>query len=444
MKLLKAIVNKFDINPTILALLSGKFWGICSYPITLLLLTKFLTPVEQGYYYAFLSLLGLDLFLELGLTSVLTTLASHEWPSLEMHASGKLAGCDKSKSRIMSLGKISLTWYGVASFIHFFALSLLGGYFLSGKSLDHSHWLVPWVLTVGISSLRLSLVPLGGLLQGCGQISTMSWMQSRASIIQTIIVWVGLSAKMGLYIIPLSSLAGLIVLGWTYGVKYNKFIIDVIKHKAGGHISWKREVFPLQWRIALSCASGYFIFQFQIPVVFHFCGEVEAGKYGATLAIITSLTGIASAWASSRVAEFGAMLSQRRNDEVVALARRCQLQSLIILLLSFIFLWFGLYVLSISGNPRRERFSTNLVVLGLMAYQYINTFIGTQALVVRASRKEPYFILSLIGATLIAIFVPISTFLWGSEGAALVSAALGLILLIPSVKVYRTFLARLT
>lgn len=52
--------------------------------------------------------------------------------------------------------------------------------------------------------------------------------------------------------------------------KYKKtFLIKLIKEKTGDfRVSWKTEIWPLQWRIALSWLSGYFIFQLFTPILF--------------------------------------------------------------------------------------------------------------------------------------------------------------------------------
>ena len=44
-------------------------------------------------------------------------------------------------------------------------------------------------------------------------------------------------------------------------------------------ISWRKEVFPMQWKIALSFMSGYFVFQLFTPVLFHYQGAEVASQF---------------------------------------------------------------------------------------------------------------------------------------------------------------------
>ena len=62
----------FGFDQKILIFLSSRAFSYLSYPITLTMIIKFLSPEQQGYYYTFLTLLGLSMFLELGLGIILT------------------------------------------------------------------------------------------------------------------------------------------------------------------------------------------------------------------------------------------------------------------------------------------------------------------------------------------------------------------------------------
>ena len=46
--------------------------------------------------------------------------------------------------------------------------------------------------------------------------------------------------------------------------------------------SWKKEILPFQWRIALSSTTGYFSLYLFTPVTFNVFGAVEAGGWACT------------------------------------------------------------------------------------------------------------------------------------------------------------------
>src|SRR6202042_1013858 len=59
---------------------------------TVLLIVRFLSPVEQGYYYTLLSLVALQAVFELGFSFVIQQLAAHECVYLRFRPDGSVDG----------------------------------------------------------------------------------------------------------------------------------------------------------------------------------------------------------------------------------------------------------------------------------------------------------------------------------------------------------------
>ena len=57
----------------------ARFWQLLTGPVTQLLIVFCFTDIQQGYYYAFMNLLAMQIFVELGLHVVIINVASHEW-----------------------------------------------------------------------------------------------------------------------------------------------------------------------------------------------------------------------------------------------------------------------------------------------------------------------------------------------------------------------------
>jgi len=56
---------------------------------TVLLILRFLSPVEQGYYHTLLSLVSLQVVFELGFSFVILQMTAHECAHLTLHADGR-------------------------------------------------------------------------------------------------------------------------------------------------------------------------------------------------------------------------------------------------------------------------------------------------------------------------------------------------------------------
>jgi len=59
---------------------------------TVLLIVRFLSPLEQGYYYTLLSLMALQTVFELGFSFVILQLAAHESALLTIFPDGRIEG----------------------------------------------------------------------------------------------------------------------------------------------------------------------------------------------------------------------------------------------------------------------------------------------------------------------------------------------------------------
>src|SRR5260370_5849801 len=98
---------------------------------TVLLILRFLTPVEQGYYYTLLSLVSLQVIFELGFSFVILQMAAHECAHLTLHADGRIDGDPIAHARLASILQKTFRWYLVAAVILCASLLPVGRYFFS-------------------------------------------------------------------------------------------------------------------------------------------------------------------------------------------------------------------------------------------------------------------------------------------------------------------------
>ncbi|WP_431243073.1 hypothetical protein ACQ9BO_26135 [Flavobacterium sp. P21] len=114
------------------------------------------------------------------------------------------------------------------------------------------------------------------------------------------------------------------------------------------NINYRLEIFPFQWKIALSWISGYFIFQLFNPVLFATEGAVVAGQMGMTLTVLNSIFSLAFSWISTKVPVFSSLIAQKNYKDLDALFDKTLLQStaLNILFLIVLFVIIFFYVIS--------------------------------------------------------------------------------------------------
>src|ERR1700686_5314339 len=88
----------------------ARFWGSAAGLGTLLLIARFLSPAEQGYYYTFGSLVAMQMIFELGFSFVILQLASHERAQLSISSNYKISGDTIAHARLPSVVQKSVSW----------------------------------------------------------------------------------------------------------------------------------------------------------------------------------------------------------------------------------------------------------------------------------------------------------------------------------------------
>src|SRR5258706_7331621 len=108
------LARSLEIDRAVFFAIAGKIWSLGAGLVTTLLIAVFFAPDLQGYYYTFQAVLAIQAIAELGLGSVLTYYASHEWAKLALDRDGGVTGDAEALSRLVSFGRFSLKWYLIA------------------------------------------------------------------------------------------------------------------------------------------------------------------------------------------------------------------------------------------------------------------------------------------------------------------------------------------
>ena len=108
---MRPLIGIFQIDSALVSAAATRAWTGLAGIVTLLFISRFLGSVEQGYYYAFWSLLALQSFVELGLLVVIVSVASHEWAHLSMSGRGRLEGPPRHVARLIAFGRFVVAWF---------------------------------------------------------------------------------------------------------------------------------------------------------------------------------------------------------------------------------------------------------------------------------------------------------------------------------------------
>ncbi|MEJ2061215.1 MAG: hypothetical protein P8Y64_12145 [Gammaproteobacteria bacterium] len=296
--------------------------------VSILLIGHFLSAVEQGYFYTFQSLVALQAFVELGLFVVVVNVTSHEWSRLELDSRGRIVGDAEALSRLISFGRKLATWYAGAAVVFVLVVAPLGAVFMA-QNHGSEPLVFPWVAAVFSQALLLWVLPFQAIYEGCNQIVSLHRFQFWQTVVSQAALWGLLIAGAGVW-----SVAGLlatqaVVAFYFLGVRNRAFFRPFYKKPKGPEIDWEKEVWPMQWRLALQGAVNYFMYSVYTPVIFHYHGAVEAGRFGMTWQIFNVIQSISLVWVQTRVPRFGTLVADRRFDELDTVWRRMTVISFI-------------------------------------------------------------------------------------------------------------------
>jgi O-antigen/teichoic acid export membrane protein len=403
----KNILQNFGVNRAIGYGVLTRAWSLFSGPITIIVIGTRYTKEQQGFYYTFGSLLALQIFFELGLMSVLSQFASHEFAHLTWGERGRVEGDPVYQGRFTELLCKSLKLFGAASLLMIIILTPLGLIFLGQqqKSLVDFAWRLPWILAVLATAANLLALPFMSVIMGSGEVKAINYRTMVGTILGSIISWIVISLHGGLYA-AFAVNCGIAAVSWSYLIKHKPELLKLVWHtirgdaqmapRSGG-ISWWREVWPMQWKIALSWISGYFIFQLFTPVLFHYHGAVVAGQMGMTLSISNALFAVGMTWFNASSPEFGKHVAKQEWRELDTLFANVFLRSTGFIVFCGFWGWIVIWCVQ-NEFSIGQRFLPAIQVAVILCAVCIQNMISGFAIYLRSHKKEPFLVLSVVGA----------------------------------------------
>lgn len=412
-RVLRALGTRLGIDKAVFLTLVGRVWGVSAGLVTIFFVTTALSPELQGYYYTFYSLLALQVFAELGLNYAIVQFGSHEMARLAWTPSGIVQGDREARRRLQSLLHFALAWYGVAALLMVVVLPPLGirVFARAAGGVIDATVAVPWVLLVVFSALALLINACTALLEACGRVSDMALVRLSQSMAASIAVWAVLAGGGGLYAVAAGCAMMVLAAGVWLVVRFRHFLADLLFNREGGAgIAWRDEIWPFQWRIAISVMSGYLITQLFNPILLASHGPVVAGQMGMSLQIIAAMNGAALAWITTKAPVYGQLVATRRRRELDALFFRGLLQSSLVLVAGILVVLVALYAISASGLPYASRVLPFQEFALLCVACLANHIVVSEAVYLRAHKEEPFMAIAVANgvgtAALTALLVP--------------------------------------
>lgn len=411
-------------------------WMLITGPVTLLLIARFVTPDVQGYYYTFASLVALQSFVELGLFTVILNAASHEWAGLTLDGEGRLAGDPGARSRLVGLGRWVFRWYAAASAVFAVLVGSVGVYFFSALPASGVSWQAPWCALVALTALQLWALPFNTLLEGCGQAAEVNRYRFSQAVFGNLALWAALALGGGLWAAVVWAAAGLsrdLVL--LFG-RYARFLEAFLSPPAGPTVCWRSEIWPLQWRVAISGLVHYLAFMLFTPVMFRYHGAAAAGRMGMTLAAVFGVQSVAQALVQARAPRFGVCVARREFAELDRQFARVSAAALGIQVVGNLAVFALILTLAHAGLAAADRLLAPTPAAVLLIGSILHMATGCLTAYLRAHRREPVVVLNLVSGVAIGGAVWYFGGRFGATGAALSYCGIYVLTLVASTRIW--------
>ena len=381
------------IDLHILQTLLLRGWSVIAGGVMVLFVPHWFDRVDQGYFYTFNSLIAIQIFFELGMNQVVVQIVSHEAAHLSGQPDGSFTGARASITRLASLARLLTRWYRVAALLFFVCGGVAGAIFFDAWN-GHGRETAIWMVLVLFTAVNLYVSPALAMLEGMGQVGAVARVRLMQSIAGYLLMWAALSLGAGLAVAPVLAGTGAVYSCYWLARRDRRIrwlrATDIAA--ADDVLSWRHDVFPFQWRIALSWMSGYLILQLLVPLAFSRQGAVAAGQLGLTLTIYNSLLSIGLSWVNARLPVMAGQIARDERAGARATFRGVVMRSTVITLLGSVTV---MAAIALMPEFMRVRFADIPTIACLALATTANCVIYALATFARAHREEPLLVQSI-------------------------------------------------
>ena len=250
-------------------------------------------------------------------------------------------------------------------------------------------WKYPWFLLVLSTSLLFIINPILAFIEGLGKVKEVAVLRFFQQIIYLPSLILVLIFGGKLWALGIASMLTFIFLfSALYFSKYRIILSDIYKSINQWRINYMQEIFPFQWKIALSWISGYLIFQLFNPVLFATEGSKIAGQMGMTMVAISGISSISISWINTKVPLFSRLIAKNNFFELDEVFNKTIKQlSIINLLLTLSFIIF----ISLSIYFKFEianRFLDVSLIIVIGIASFFNQFVFAWAAYLRSHKRN--------------------------------------------------------
>ncbi|MBZ8140432.1 hypothetical protein CLD22_11045 [Rubrivivax gelatinosus] len=272
--------------------------------------------------------------------------------------------------------------------------------------------------------------PTLAMIEGLGHVGQVARVRLAQSIIGYLALWAMLAMHAELWAAIATPLAAVCVTG--YWIRHHGTAPATFARRiesADHRIHWRTDIFPFQWRIALSWISGYFMYNLFTPMAFMHAGPVAAGQLGLGLTIFSAVSTVGMSWVNARTPRLASLIGLGDRIALNREFRTVAVRSSVATALLAAVVVAGVQFLGVLQVPVAARLAPPWAMAFLAWTTSVNAVIFAMASYMRAHKEEPLLTMSLVSGALtlgIAWLTSHWSVTWMCGGYALVTTVVTL------------------
>ncbi|QDT08711.1 hypothetical protein K239x_06520 [Planctomycetes bacterium K23_9] len=395
-----------------------RLWQLVAGLVSVAIITQFFSLQTQDIYYVFADLLALQTLFDLGLTGVLLSLASREWPTAT--ESEPSDATSLAKRRLGSLIRDGTRWFVVMSVLFAIGASTFGLWYLQGPETDTMQWRAPWIASVVLTAAAMIMMPCIGVLEG-KYVVPINIFRLTQAIIGNLVVWLVITQGGSLWAVAASAAVRLLCESFFVFGRFRKQLFDLIRQEplpANDALDWRSAVRPLQWRIGLQAIVAYLATRTYTLIVLDAQSTGAAGRIGLTWAILIAIQASGLAWLQARLPQIGRHVQESDFTEARRLVRQTSYLAVATIILGSI----ALVVLHLGLTRYYPATADRLLPLPPILLFSVSLAIYAVIIIwstyTRLFRIDPFVRPGLIGSTVLATAAIVLGVRYGAMGIA--------------------------
>lgn len=369
-------------------------------PVTMILIVAFLSPEAQGFYYSFGGVVGIQVFLQAGFAQSITQFTSKEFASLGFNRQGLLTGDLAALSRLRSIFQKANRYYAMMAGVLTIALAV-GGYFFFSSKPDHGvPWQIPWFVISACAGVGFLLTPIWAMLEGCNLVAHVAIYRFWMTLVGFGTAAICLISGLGIYVSLWTSVASLTFPIAYLFLRWRHLILQILRPPGREQVSWRKDIWGFQWRIAMVWAFKYLLFPITPALAFALFGPIVAGKIGLCYQLALIGCAIGTTWTVTKIPRWGAMIAQGKLYNFEREWLTGSKFHIGVVVLSQLGALFAISLIHLIGFEFSGRFLSPPAFCGFALGIVFHSFWLVFSHYFRASRQEPFLMVTIISAVI--------------------------------------------